>query len=196
MGGALRRPWRVGGPFRTWESFLVLWELNIFFLVSKIPASHWCLGVPPSPLLNSSVLYYRTYCCTAVLVLCYYFVISVLRLHTEDDTAPINLLLSAIPAGNRHTSGLPLEKYKRTKCASKKTKKMQNKHHRKQSENCYREIGEQSEKKKQLTGRSGNSLLRLTTALLVPLISDKVQMTALALPTLKAFRTSGRNTSP
>ena len=67
--GALRRPWWVRGPFRTWESFFVLWEINFFF-VSKIPVSHWCLGVPPSPLLHSSVLYYRTYCCTAVLLPC------------------------------------------------------------------------------------------------------------------------------
>ena len=29
--GALRRPWWVGGPFRTWESFFVLWEINLFF---------------------------------------------------------------------------------------------------------------------------------------------------------------------
>ena len=29
--GALRRPWWVGGPFRTWESFCVLWEMNLFF---------------------------------------------------------------------------------------------------------------------------------------------------------------------
>ena len=106
MEGALRRPWWVGGPFRTWEFFFVLWEMNLFF-VSKIPASHWCLGVPPSPLLHSSVLYYRTYCCTAVLLPsivlaedvpllpsyccsavlpCYFFVILVL---TEDNTAPI-----------------------------------------------------------------------------------------------------------
>ena len=61
--GALRHPWWVGGPFRTWEYFFVLWEMDFFF-VSKIPASQWCLGVPPSPLLHSSVLYYRTYCCT------------------------------------------------------------------------------------------------------------------------------------
>ena len=66
--GALRRPWWVDGPFRTWDSFFVLWAMNLFF-ASKIPASHWCLGVPPSPLLHSSVLYYtvRTaalpYCC-------------------------------------------------------------------------------------------------------------------------------------
>ena len=62
----------VRGPFCTWESFCVLWGMNLFF-VSKIPASHWCLGVPPSPLLHSSVLYYRTYCCTAVLLPCYLF---------------------------------------------------------------------------------------------------------------------------
>ena len=36
----------------------------------KIPASHWRLGVPPSPLLHSSVLYYRACCCTAVLLTC------------------------------------------------------------------------------------------------------------------------------
>ena len=29
--GALRRLWWVGGPFRTWESFCVLWEINLFF---------------------------------------------------------------------------------------------------------------------------------------------------------------------
>ena len=39
------------------------------FFVSTIPAPHWCLGVP-SPLLHSSVLYYCTYCCTAVLLPC------------------------------------------------------------------------------------------------------------------------------
>ena len=65
--GALRCPWWVRGPFRTWESFLVLWEINLFF-VSKIPASHWCLGVPPSPLLHSSVLHYRTYCCPVIIL--------------------------------------------------------------------------------------------------------------------------------
>ena len=27
--GALRRPWWVGGPFRTWESFFVMWEMNL-----------------------------------------------------------------------------------------------------------------------------------------------------------------------
>ena len=69
----LRRPWWVRGPFCTWKSYVVLWEINLFF-VSKIPASHWCLGAPPSPLLHSSVLYYRRYCCTAVLLPCYYFV--------------------------------------------------------------------------------------------------------------------------
>ena len=26
--GALRRPWWVGGPFRTLESFFVLWEIR------------------------------------------------------------------------------------------------------------------------------------------------------------------------
>ena len=65
--GALRRPWWVGGPFCTWESFCVLWEMNLFF-VSTIPASHWCLGVPPSPLLHSFVLYYRTYYCCRVII--------------------------------------------------------------------------------------------------------------------------------
>ena len=69
--GALRRPWWVGGPFRTWESFFVLLEMKFFF-VSKIPPSHWCLGVPLSPLLHTSVLYYRKYCCPAVLLPCYY----------------------------------------------------------------------------------------------------------------------------
>ena len=29
---ARRRPWWVGGPFCTWESFCVLWEMNPFFL--------------------------------------------------------------------------------------------------------------------------------------------------------------------
>ena len=130
VGGALRRPWWVGGPFRTWESFFVLWEMNFFF-VSKIPASHWCLGVHPSPLLHSSVLYYRTYYCFRVII----FVLQ--NLHTGDDTfttvrtaalsyCPVifllffgyfsteyrgystNLFLSAIPAGNWHISGVPL----------------------------------------------------------------------------------------
>ena len=29
-----------------------------FFLVYKISAFHWCLRIPPSPLLHTSVLYY------------------------------------------------------------------------------------------------------------------------------------------
>ena len=49
-----------------------------FFFVSKMPASHWRLGVPPSPLLDSSVLDYRTYYCTAVLLPCFDFVFLVL----------------------------------------------------------------------------------------------------------------------
>ena len=72
MEGALRRPWRVGGPFRTWESFFVLWEINLFF-VSKIPASHWCLGVPPSPLLHSSLPYVMLHCRTVALLLLFCF---------------------------------------------------------------------------------------------------------------------------
>ena len=51
----------------------------------NLPASHCCLVVPPSPQLHSSILYYRTYCCTAVPLLCFSFV---LYLHT-DDSAPI-----------------------------------------------------------------------------------------------------------
>ena len=53
---------------------------QLFVLFLKIPASHWwCLGVPPSSLLHSSVLYYnRTYYCTAVLLLFHYFVFLVL----------------------------------------------------------------------------------------------------------------------
>ena len=46
-----------------------------FFFVSKIPASHWCLGVPPAHwciLLSFTI--YRTYCCAAVLLPCYYLV--------------------------------------------------------------------------------------------------------------------------
>ena len=116
MGGwrvhcVVRAGW-VGGPFCTWESFCVLWEMNPFFCFynTGLPL---VLGstVPPSPVLHSSVLYYRTYyCCrvinfalqslyiyrglylyyrtyggTAVLP-CYYFVL--LALNTED-TAPI-----------------------------------------------------------------------------------------------------------
>ena len=35
---ALRRPWWVGGPFRTWESFFVLWEINLcLFLTFRPP---------------------------------------------------------------------------------------------------------------------------------------------------------------
>ena len=39
--GALRRPWWVDGPFRTWESFFVLWEMNLvfFFFPVILPAS-------------------------------------------------------------------------------------------------------------------------------------------------------------
>ena len=38
MEGALRRPWWVGEPFRTWESFFVLWEMHLFlFLNTGLP---------------------------------------------------------------------------------------------------------------------------------------------------------------
>ena len=42
-----------------------------FVFVSKIPASHWCLGVPPPPLLHSSVLllpYVLLHCRTAAVL--------------------------------------------------------------------------------------------------------------------------------
>ena len=41
--GPLRRPWWVGGPFRTWESFFVLWEMNLFvsFLKCRPPTGAW-----------------------------------------------------------------------------------------------------------------------------------------------------------
>ena len=41
-----------------------------FFLFLQYRPPTGCLGVPPPPLLHSSVLYYRTYCCIAVLLPC------------------------------------------------------------------------------------------------------------------------------
>ena len=48
----LRRPWWVGGPFCTWESFCVLWGMNLLFLFLKYrsPIGAW--------------EYYRPHCCT------------------------------------------------------------------------------------------------------------------------------------
>ena len=49
MEGALRRPWWVGGPFRPWESFFVLWEMNSLFLfLNPFRAPE------PLPILNPS----------------------------------------------------------------------------------------------------------------------------------------------
>ena len=42
MEGTLRRPWWVGGPFRTWESFCVLWEMIfLLFLKYRPPTGAW-----------------------------------------------------------------------------------------------------------------------------------------------------------
>ena len=56
-----------------------------FFLFLQYGPPTGCLGVPPSPLLHSSVLQYRTYCCTAVLLPCV-IIFLLQNLHTEDDT--------------------------------------------------------------------------------------------------------------
>ena len=49
--GTLRRPWWVGGPFRTWQSFFVQWEINLFyFLKYRPPTGAW--------------EYHRSHCCT------------------------------------------------------------------------------------------------------------------------------------
>ena len=77
--GTLRRPWWVRGPFCTWESFCVLWEMNLFlffFFYNYIPASHWVLGsatVPTAALLCPSLPYVLLHCRTAaVLLFCFF----------------------------------------------------------------------------------------------------------------------------
>ena len=54
--GALRRPWWVGGPFRTWESFFVLWEMNLF-LCFKNNGLPLVLGITYSLLLCHTGIY-------------------------------------------------------------------------------------------------------------------------------------------
>ena len=69
--GAPHRPWWVG-ELRTWKSFFVLWEMNLFFVSKIIPASHWCLGVPAVPtaaLLCPLLPYVLLHCRTAALLL-------------------------------------------------------------------------------------------------------------------------------
>ena len=85
MESALRRLWWVGWLICTRSLYSSCGRLSFSFS-SKTPASHWCLGVPPSPPLHSSVLYYRTYCCTAVLLLCYYFVFLIHKYRTQYST--------------------------------------------------------------------------------------------------------------
>ena len=84
--GALRRPWWVGGPFRTLESFFVLWETNFFFK-SNIGLPLVLLDsttVPTAALPLCSLLpYVLLHCRTAALLLFCFLV-----LHTKD-TAPI-----------------------------------------------------------------------------------------------------------
>ena len=71
--------WPLGPWTQPWTRDHKRACVNCFY--NLIPASHyWCLGVPPSPLLHSSVVYYRTYYCCRVII----FVLQ--NLHTEDDT--------------------------------------------------------------------------------------------------------------
>ena len=71
--GALHRPWWVGGPFRTWESFFALWEMNPSFCFDNTGLQ---LVLGSTTVLTAALLclYYRTYYCTAVLLPCYYLV--------------------------------------------------------------------------------------------------------------------------
>ena len=74
--GALHRPWWVGGPFRTWKSFFVLWEMNLFFLFLKYrpPTGAWeyhrrpyCYTPLPFATERTAAL---PYCCP-VIILCF-----------------------------------------------------------------------------------------------------------------------------
>ena len=153
--GALRRPWCVGGPFRAWESFFVLWEIN-FFLFLKYRSPTRASTVPTAVALLCPLLpYVLLHCRTAALLLFCFFVLKyrerysygacpvttdlIMRANvrttktttftTVRTAAPPycsviillfwylvyiqrmvqhQLVLSAIPAGNRHTSGVPL----------------------------------------------------------------------------------------
>ena len=73
--GTLRGPWWVGGPFRTWESFLVLWEMNLYFgfLITGLPLVLGSTTVPTAALLWPLPPYVLLHC-SAVLLPCYYFV--------------------------------------------------------------------------------------------------------------------------
>ena len=66
--GALRRPWWVGGPFCTWESFCVLWAMNPFFRFynTGLPLVLGSTTVPTAALLCPLLPY-------VLLLPCYHF---------------------------------------------------------------------------------------------------------------------------
>ena len=83
--GALRRPWWVGGPFCTWESFFCCFLFHKNQPTNCAPRTrcillyvllHGCSDVRTAALL---------FCCAVVLP-CYYFVLLVLN---TEDTEPI-----------------------------------------------------------------------------------------------------------
>ena len=70
MEGALRRPWWVGGPFRTWDSFFVLWEMNLFFFLPKFTGLPLVPGstTVPTAALSLSFITVRTAACRVIIL--------------------------------------------------------------------------------------------------------------------------------
>ena len=71
--GTLRRPRWVGGPFRTWKSFFVLWEMNllVLFLEYRPPTGAWEYHRRPhccTPLSFATVRTAALPCCCPVII--------------------------------------------------------------------------------------------------------------------------------
>ena len=66
----LRRPWWVGGPFCTWESFCVLWGMNLLFCFynTGLPLVLWSTTVPTAALLCPLLPYVLLHCRTAAVL--------------------------------------------------------------------------------------------------------------------------------
>ena len=86
MEGALRRAWWVGGPFRTWESFFVLWEMNpsFCFINAGLQLMLGSTTVATAALLCPLLPYVLLHCRTAALLLFCFLVLTY-----RGYTAPI-----------------------------------------------------------------------------------------------------------
>ena len=111
----MRRPWWDGGPFCTWESFFVVWEMNLFFLFLEYRprTGAWEYHRPRccAPLSFTTVRTAALPCCCPVIFLFFKY------LHTEDDTASIYLFPPYRPA----TGELREYHFPRTRCTAVRT---------------------------------------------------------------------------